>query len=158
MPSTPHDRRHLHDITLAARVAPGLCSALILLGVWIAEPEYFLALVPFALVGAIWGRHPIDVVYSELLAPILRTDPVPSCGAPRRFAGGAAAAWLVLLAVAFENGATLTGGLLAGLMAAGAFMTATLYLCLPCFAYVRLFTRRAVVHVWNDSTVTKRIA
>jgi hypothetical protein len=151
------ERRHFHEIALPARVAPGLCSALILFGVWLAEPVYFLALVPFALVGAIWGRHPFDVVYSELLAPILGSEPLPSCGTPRRVAGGAAAVWLVLLAIAFEQGATLTGGLLAGLMAAAAFMTATLDLCLPCFAYVRLFSRRAESDEWDESTVTKRI-
>jgi len=155
MPSTHHDRRHFHEIALAARVAPAVCTAMILAGVWIAEPVYFLALVPFALVGAIWGRHPFDVVYSELLAPVLRTDPLPSCGTPRRVAGAAGAVWLVLLAVVFENGATLTGGLLAGIMAAGAFMTATLDLCLPCYAYVRLFVRREKPADWDEATVTK---
>lgn len=143
-----------HDVGIGARVGPGLYTALILIGVWIASPAYFLALVPFALVGVIWKRHPIDVIYSELVAPILHVRPVPKCGAPRQFASALAAVWLVLLAIVFRNGATLTGGLLAGLMAAGTFMTATLDLCLPCSVYAKLFVRRTFD--WDDAPTVRR--
>jgi len=124
-----------HEIIPQARIAPALCTLLLLGAVWIGSPTTFIVLIPFALVGAIWGRHPIDVVYSELLAPIFGARPLPKCGAARRFASGASAVWLVILAIAFHNGPTITGGLLAGLMAAATFLTATLDFCLPCYVW-----------------------
>jgi hypothetical protein len=145
-----------HDIALGSRVGPALNTALILTGVWIGSPAFFLALVPFALVGVIWKRHPVDVIYSELVAPIIHSRPIPKCGTPRRFASGLAAVWLVLLAIVFRNGPTLTGGLLAGLMAAGTFMTATLDLCLPCSVYTKLFVRRTFD--WEDAPTIRRDA
>lgn len=124
-----------HEVTLAARIAPALSTLMILGAVWIGSPTTFIVLIPFALVGAIWGRHPIDVVYSELLSPIFDARPLSKCGAPRRFASAAAAGWLVIVAIAFRNGPTVAGGLLAGLMAASTFLTATLDFCLPCYVW-----------------------
>ena len=126
-----------HEVTPQSRIAPALTTLMLLGAVWIGSPTTFIVLIPFALVGAIWGRHPIDVLYSELLAPIFGARPLPKCGAPRRFASGAAAMWLAIVAIAFRNGPTVTGGLLAGLMAAATFLTATLDFCLPCYAWNR---------------------
>lgn len=139
-----------HDIALGSRLGPALYTVLILMGVWVGSPAFFLALAPFALVGAIWKRHPLDVFYSELLAPLLDAKPAPKCGAARRFASSLAAVWLVILAIVFRNGPTLAGGLLAGLMAATTFSSATLDLCLPCCVYAKLFARRAFD--WDDET------
>ena len=124
-----------HEVTSHTRIAPALTTLMLLGAVWIGNPTTFVVLIPFALVGAIWGRHPIDVLYSDLLAPIFGTRPLPKCGAPRRFASGAAAMWLAIIAIAFRNGPTVTAGLLAGLMAAATFLTATLDFCLPCYVW-----------------------
>ncbi|HEV7242526.1 MAG TPA: DUF4395 family protein [Thermoanaerobaculia bacterium] len=124
-----------HDVPLEARIAPALSTLMLLAAVWIGSPTTFIVLIPFALVGAIWGRHPIDVVYSDLLAPIFDARPLAKCGASRRFASALAAVWLVIVAIAFRNGPTTTGGLLAGLMAATTFLTATLDFCLPCYVW-----------------------
>jgi hypothetical protein len=124
-----------HVVTRTARIAPAISTVVILAAVWIGSPTTFVALIPFALVGAIWGRHPIDVVYSELLAPIFDARALTKCGPSRRLAGASAAVWLVIVAIAFRNGPTLLGGLLAGLMAAAMFLTATLDFCVPCFVW-----------------------
>jgi hypothetical protein len=133
---------HLHEIAPSARFAPAVCMLVILTGVWIGTSTLFWILVPLALIGAASGRHPIDVIYSEIVAPIINTRPLPRCGAPRRFACTVAAVWLMATAIAFANGPSLLGGTLAGLMAACMFLTATLDVCLPCYTFVKLFARR----------------
>lgn len=130
---------HQHEITPWSRLAPAICTVVILLGVWIGTSTLFWCLVPLALIGAAGGRHPIDVIYSEIIAPMLGQRPLPRCGAPRRFSCSIAAVWLMAIATAFQDGPTLLGGLLAGLLAAAMFMTATLDVCLPCYTYARLF-------------------
>ena len=145
-----------HEVTFTARIAPALSTLVILAAVWIGSPTTFIALIPFALVGAIWGRHPIDVVYSELLAPIFGSRALTKCGPSRRLAGGIAAVWLMIVALAFRNGPTITGGLLAGLMAAAMFMTATLDFCLPCSAWKwisRLRSTSRVQFLSHDQTL-----
>ncbi|MGN6183774.1 MAG: DUF4395 domain-containing protein [Thermoanaerobaculia bacterium] len=133
---------HLHEIAPWARVAPAVCMVVILTGVWIGTSTLFWILVPLALMGAMSGRHPIDMIYSEIVAPIINTRPLPRCGAPRRFACTVAAVWLMATAIAFSNGPTLLGGILGGCMAAAMFLTAALDLCLPCYVFVALFVRK----------------
>jgi hypothetical protein len=135
------DDAHLHEIAPWARLAPAVCMLVILAAVGIGTATLFWILVPLALIGAVSGRHPIDVIYSEIIAPILGTRPLPRCGAPRRFACTLAAVWLMATAIAFQHGPTLLGGVLAGMLAAGMFLTATLDLCLPCYAFTKLFVR-----------------
>ena len=136
------DDAHLHEIAPWARLAPAVCTLVILTGVWIGTSTLFWILVPLALMGAFSGRHPIDMIYSEIIAPIVGTRPLPRCGAPRRFACTVAAVWLMATAISFSSGPTLLGGTLAGVMAAGMFLTASLDICLPCYAFVKLFVRR----------------
>lgn len=152
------DDAHLHEIAPWARLAPAVCTLVILTGVWIGTSTLFWILVPLALMGAMSGRHPIDMIYSEIIAPLINTRPLPRCGAPRRFACTVAAVWLMATAIAFAGGPSLLGGVLAGLMAAGMFLTATLDLCLPCYAFVKLFARKRVVAQVNfaeDPTLAK---
>ncbi|HEX2831432.1 MAG TPA: DUF4395 family protein [Thermoanaerobaculia bacterium] len=152
------DDAHLHEIAPWARLAPAVCTLVILTGVWIGTSTLFWILVPLALMGAMSGRHPIDMIYSEIIAPLINTRPLPRCGAPRRFACTVAAVWLMATAIAFSDGPSLLGGVLAGLMAAGMFLTAALDLCLPCYAFVKLFARRRVVAQANfaeDPTLAK---
>ena len=131
-----------HEPSPLGRVAPAIATVAILFGVWMAKAWWFWALAPLAIAGALFAVHPIDLVYNEVLAPILGKRPIEPCGPPRRFALLAAALWLIGTGFAFVKGPTLAGGLLAGLMAAATFMTATLDFCLPCAAFKMLFRPR----------------
>jgi uncharacterized protein DUF4395 len=133
---------HSHDLVPLARLAPAVATVLILFGVWMAKAWWFWALAPLAIAGALFGVHPIDLVYNEVLAPILGKRPMVPCGPPRRLALVAATLWLVMTGFAFLKGPTLAGGLLAGLMAAATFMTATLDFCMPCGVFNALFGPR----------------
>jgi hypothetical protein len=136
-----------HDLEPWARLAPAATMVVLLAAVAIGTSTLFWALVPLALVGAISGRHPIDVLYSELIAPLIGSRPLARCGAPRRMSCLVAAAGLVACALAFHNGPTLFGGAIAGLMAAAMFVNATLDVCVPCFTFEKLFTPERVVPV-----------
>jgi hypothetical protein len=135
-----HDRSH--ELTPLARLAPAVGTALILFGVWLAKAWWFWALAPLAVAGALFGVHPLDLAYNEVLAPILGTRQLARCGAGRRYAMILATVWLVLTGFAFVKGPTLTGGILAGLMAAATFMTATLDFCMPCGVFRTLFAEQ----------------
>jgi hypothetical protein len=141
------DDATLHDIAPWSRLAPGTSAALVLLAVWGGRAWAFYALAAIALIAAVTGRHPIDFIYNELVAPIAGTRRLPRCGAPRRFAASIGTLWLVAAGFAFANGPTLTGGILAGLISAGMFMAATLDFCLPCSAFHLLFDPKKKRHV-----------
>lgn len=132
-----------HEVTLLARLSPAVGTALVLYGVWLAKAWWFWALAPLAIAGALFGVNPIDLAYNEVLAPILGTRPIARCGASRRYALMLATLWLVVTGFAFAKGPTLTGGVLAGLMAAATFMTATLDFCMPCGVFRTLFAERS---------------
>jgi hypothetical protein len=130
-----------HEIAPLARLSPAVVTALILIGVWMAQAWWFWALAPLAVAGALFGVHPIDLAYNEVLAPILGSRPLAVCGS-RRAALILAAVWLIATGFAFAHGRLLTGGTLAGLMAAATFMTATLDFCMPCGVFGRIFRTR----------------
>lgn len=141
------DDATIHDIAPWARLAPGMCSGLILLAVWGGRAWPFYALAAIAFIGAVTGRHPIDFLYNEIVAPIAGTRRLPRCGAPRRFAFSIGALWLLATGFAFANGPTLIGGILAGLISAGTFMAATLDFCLPCSVFHLLFAAKKKRHM-----------
>jgi hypothetical protein len=154
------DDATLHDLAPWARIGPAACSLLILLAVWAGRASSFYLLAAIALIGAATGRHPIDFVYNEVIAPIAGTRRLPRCGAPRRFALSIGTLWLVTTGLAFANGPTLLGGILAGLMSAATFMTATLDFCLPCSAFHLLFDakRKRHVHITDEDAPTMLMA
>ena len=135
-----------HEVSPLARLSPAVGTALVLYGVWLAQAWWFWALAPLAIAGALFGVHPIDLAYNEVLAPILGKRPIARCGSSRRYALMLATIWLVLTGFAFAKGPTLTGGVLAGLMAAATFMTATLDFCMPCGVFGTLFAERRRQH------------
>jgi hypothetical protein len=146
-PSSWRDPIRAHDLDPWARLAPAVTTIVLLIAVAIGTSTLFWTLVPLALMGAIWGRHPIDVLYSEVIAPLIGSRPLSRCGAPRRLSCLVAAAGLVACAIAFHNGPMLFGGVLAGLMAAAMFVNATLDVCVPCFTFEKLFAQERVVPV-----------
>jgi len=109
------------DLATRARIALGAGALLILFGVWLGNAWWFYALAGIALVVAI-GR-------------------TRRCGLPTHVALAIGAVGLIATGLAFENGPSFLGGLLAGLIAAGTFMAATLDSCVPCELFALLFER-----------------
>jgi len=142
-----------HEIMPLARVAPTVATIAMLFGVWLAEAWWFWALAPLAVAGALFGVHPIDLAYNEVLAPILGKRPLIACGTPRRVALIFATLWLIVTGFAFAKGPTLAGGILAGLMAGATFMTATLDFCMPCAVFTHRRRTPRVMAMEDEPTV-----
>ncbi len=129
------------------RLTPSICTALMGLGTALALAPLLWALVPIALLGAVFPRHPFDLLYNLGLRHITGTPPLPRNGAPRRFACGVAAVWLTATASAFQSGAAWPGYLLGGVLTAVALLVSVTHFCIPSIIYQHLFGRRRPVRV-----------
>src|SRR5665811_479306 len=100
------------------RFTPTLCVVFIGTGTALALTPLLWAIVPVAVLGAIFPVHPFDYLYNYGVRRLTNTPPLPHNGAPRRFACGVVAVWLIGTALAFGTGAVWVGYLLGGLLTA----------------------------------------
>lgn len=124
------------------RFTPFVCTALMGLGTALALAPLLWALVPIALLGAVFPAHPFDLLYNLGLRHLTGTPPLPRNGAPRRFACGVATAWLIATALAFQSGAAWLGYALGGILTAVALLVSLTHFCIPSTVYQYLFGRR----------------
>lgn len=122
------------------RLTPGLCTAVIVAGTVLALPAMLWALVPIALFGAVFPRHPFDLFYNLAFRRFTGTAALPPNGAPRRFACGMAAVWIGATAVAFTAGFPPVGYALGGVLSAVGLLVSTTHFCIPSLIY-RFVTR-----------------
>ncbi len=132
----------LSEVEPWLRFTPALCATLMGVGTALALPPLLWALVPVAALGAAFPAHPFDLVYNYGLRRLTGTRPLPPNGAPRRFACGMAAVWLMATAAAFTAGAPVVGYVLGGVLTAVAGLVATTHFCIPSLVYGALFGRR----------------
>jgi hypothetical protein len=133
----------LSEVEPWLRWSPAVCTAVIAAGVVLASPVLLWALVPFAAAGALMRRHPFDYVYNYGVRRLIRTPALPGHGAPRRFACGLAAAWLVATGALFALGAATAGYVAGGILTGVGLLVATTHLCIPSIIYGLLFGRAA---------------
>lgn len=137
---TAMDDEALCQIGPWLRLTPAACTALVMMGTALALPELLWAVVPFAVAGAVFQRHPFDYIYNIGLRRLTRTGPLPANGAPRRFACGMAAVWIAGTAAAFTAGLAPLGYALGGILGAVGLLVSTTHFCIPSLVY-RLLTR-----------------
>lgn len=123
------------------RLTPALCSLIVAAGTLLAEPWVFFVLAPVAAFGAAFPVHPFDLAYNYGLRHLARTPPLPPNGAPRRFACGVAAVWILAIGVSFGVGAPVAGYVLGVLMMAVVALVATTHICIPSMIYRAAFCR-----------------
>ncbi len=133
------DRRTLATVEPWLRWSPALCTAIIVIGTAFASPWVLWGLIPFATLGAVFPRHPFDLLYNHGVRPLTRTPPLPPHGAPRRFACGLASAWLAATGATFAMDAAAAGYVLGGLLAGVGTLVATTHACIPSLVYGFLF-------------------
>lgn len=121
------------------RLSPALCTILIGLGTALAFAPLLWVMVAFAGLGAIFPTHPFDLIYNYGLRYLSGTKRLPPNGAPRRFACGLAAAWLVGTALAFQVGVLWLGYVLGGLLTAVGLLVTLTHFCIPSIIYQALF-------------------
>ena len=123
------------------RWSPAICTGVIVVGVALASPAVLWGLVPFAALGAAMRRHPFDYVYNLGVRRLTGTPALPEHGAPRRFACGMAAGWLVVTGAAFATGADGAGYALGGALAAVGGLVSVTHFCIPSTIFRFVFRR-----------------
>lgn len=137
---------HVEPDTLAAaepwvRWSPAICTTIIAIGTALASPWILWGLVPLAVLGAAYSRHPFDYIYNLGVRRLLGTPPLPPHGAPRRFACGLAAAWVTATGAAFAVELDALGFVLGGMLIAVGALVSTTHFCIPSIIYGLLFGR-----------------
>jgi hypothetical protein len=128
------------------RLTPSICTVLMGLGAALALAPLLWALVPIALLGAAFPVHPFDLLYNLGLRRFTGTPPLPHNGAPRRFACGAAAVWLMATASVFGAGLEWAGYTLGGILTAVSLLVSVTHFCIPSTVYQFLFGSRCPAH------------
>jgi hypothetical protein len=132
------DDAALAEIGPWLRLAPAICSALIAVATFLALPILFWALMPLGLICAVFGTHPVNLLYNVGLRHLFGTRRIPRSGAPMRFSCLIAALWLGSTGIAFLVGVPLLGHALGAALVLATGVAATTSFCLGCFIYERL--------------------
>ena len=125
------DEAWLAEVAPWLRLAPALCATVTAVGTALASPAILFALAGTAFLGALLPIHPFDLIYNYGLRFALGKRPLPPNGAPRRFACGIAAVWLVATAWLFLAGETTAGYALGTLFVLVAGLVSTTDICIP---------------------------
>lgn len=133
------DDRTLADVYPWVRLTFGLCTLLAAIGTLLASPAVLLVLVPIAVLGAVFAVHPFDHLYNLGLRRLTGTGPLPRRGAPTRFACGLGATVMLAAALAFLQGAMVTGYVLGATLVAIGTLVSTTDICIPSLIYRSVF-------------------
>ena len=71
----------LREVGPWLRFTPALCTGIVMIGTVLALPALLWVLVPIALFGAVFPRHPFDYIYNIGLRRLTGTRPLPANGA-----------------------------------------------------------------------------
>lgn len=132
---TAVDEAWLAEVAPWLRLSPALCATFAALGTATASPAILFALAGTAFLGAVLPFHPFDLIYNYGIRYVMRKRPLPPNGAPRRFACGIAAVWLVATALLFSAGETTAGYVLGILFVAVAGLVSTTDICIPSLVF-----------------------
>jgi hypothetical protein len=79
--------------------------------------------------------HPFDLIYNYGIRFLLGKRSLPPNGAPRRFACGMAALWLIATALCFLGGQATAGYTLGALFVGVAGLVSATDICIPSLVY-----------------------
>jgi hypothetical protein len=135
------DRQTLAHVEPWLRWSPVFCTIVMATGTILASPWVLWGLAVTAALGTILPSHPFDYVYNLGVRRLTGTPPLPSNGAPRRFACGVATAWLLATGAAFAADLPALGYVLGGVLTAVAALVAVTHFCIPSLIYGLIFGR-----------------
>jgi hypothetical protein len=135
------DRQTLREVEPWLRWSPVFCAIVMATGTILASPWILWGLAVTAALGTVLPSHPFDYVYNLGVRRLTGTPPLPPNGAPRRFACGMAAVWLVGTGAAFAADLTVLGYVLGGILTAVAALVGTTHFCIPSLIYGLVFGR-----------------
>ena len=132
------DEEWVGEVAPWLRMTPALCATFAAVGTAMASPVILYALAGTALLGALFPFHPFDLIYNFGVRFLVGNRPLPPNGAPRRFACGIAAIWLITTASLFATGQLTAGYVLGVLFVAVAGLVSTTDICIPSMIYALL--------------------
>lgn len=121
------------------RLAPAICLVWTTVGVAMASPAVLIALVPFAVLGAVLPVHPFDVIYNYGIRLVTGGPKIPRYGRPRRSACMMASLMISIMAAAFYFGFSAAGYVIGGVMFGMAGVQVATGFCVPSFFYGLIF-------------------
>ncbi len=122
-----------------------VCGTMMGLATALASVPFLLVMAPIAGLGAVFTRHPFDLIYNHGVRNLTGTQPLPPNAAPTRFACGVASVWLVATALAFAKGPAWLGYTLGGVLTSVAAIVSVTQFCIPSMVYQFLFGDRALI-------------
>jgi hypothetical protein len=137
------DEKSLAEIGPWMRWSPAICAVVMATGTIFGSPPVLWGLASIALLGAVFPRHPFDLLYNHGVRYLTGTQPLPRHGPQRRFACGVATLWLAGTGLAFHQGAMALGYVLGGAITAVATLVAVTHFCIPSLVYNALFRQAA---------------
>lgn len=132
------DDAALAEIGPWLRLAPAVCSTLIAVATFLGLPIAFWVLMPLGMICAIFGTHPVNLVYNLGLRRLFGTPRIPRSGAPMRFSCLVASLWLGITGIVFFVGVPLLGYALGAALVLATGVAATTPICPGCVIYERL--------------------
>ena len=133
------DDQTLTRINYWLRLSPAICMVWTAVGTALASPSILWAVVPFALLGAVFPGHPFDILYTYGFRYLVRGPRLPRYPLPRRFACLVATIMLVISALGFQTGNLVLGYTVGWFLVAAALVNVTTGFCIPSFLYGLLF-------------------
>ncbi|MFQ5583950.1 MAG: DUF4395 domain-containing protein [Calditrichia bacterium] len=135
------DDNTLGEVAGWLRFSTIICTVLMGLGTALASPLILWAIIPFALLGAIFTTHPFDLIYNYGIHHLTHTKKLPPNGPPRRFACALASLWLAATGFAFYSGAMTVGYILGICLTSVALLVSTTDFCIPSHIFRFLFRK-----------------
>lgn len=124
------------------RFTYGVCALTMGLATVLASVPFLIVLSAIAALGAIFPVHPFDLLYNYIIRFVTNTPKLPKNGAPKRFACGMGAVWILAVAWLFRVNAFTLAYLLGGLFTGVAAVAAVTYFCFPSTLFSVLFRRK----------------
>jgi hypothetical protein len=134
----------------ATRLGPWLCFTPMLqailfgLSTLTGSVPAFVGLALMLAVGLVFGLHPFDWFYNEVVRPIEKSPELPETPVRRRMVFALGIAWCLVSAQAFATGHVLLGSLLGSIMTASTALLAFTHICIPSLVmqWLTVFARR----------------
>ncbi len=133
------DPAQLASVAPWLRMAFAMCATLAGVGTVLASPVVLAALIPIAVLAAIFPVHPFDLIYNVGVRRFTGTPRLPKRGVPSRVACGLGAVWVATTAWAFSAGYPTIGYVLGGALTATATLVSTTDICIPSLIYRGIF-------------------
>ncbi|HJN05787.1 MAG TPA: DUF4395 domain-containing protein [Bacteroidales bacterium] len=129
----------ISELAFGNRFAYGLCSAILLIGVILANIPLLAIMMIIALFGVILPYHPFDYIYNYLIRGMINKPKLTRRSKQLKFACGIATIWIAAVIYLFYAGFALAGYIAGGVLSFVAILVSTTDICIPSIIFNFLF-------------------